>query len=424
MTTYSASLLSRTALLAALCGLAVGRAVPTVAADAPIDRATPAERKLFEEIRPLVLKGAQPPFLQLADSGESYFWIVSARMIPLLRAHAYAQDPALLEAFVPLMEQVLSQRFIHPSRPEWNGWWHHRDALTTQAMVDHDSLIYFIPALLFVQEVRADPALRDRYGAKADAWLRDVEASIRAWDRRGCWHDNDERTGWYTQTTQFPEPGTGRLLERRDLNAGDTVPYNKVNCLYEALTLAYRITGDPWYRVRMEKSAKFWRDHWREDEQHVEWNYRDHFLPAHYEGGVVGRGKTKTGAWVHPKGGYYTLDVQGAMQLFEVGIFFDKADIEKLLKTNLEFMWRGDLPPTFRHINGKYDTSGAANRGRGYLWKSLAGVSPQVRDLWKAQIEASSRGWNWHADALEYLLEMSRPVAWEPRYAKEIPPFK
>jgi len=389
-------------------------------AEAPLERATPEQRKLYEEIRPLILRAAQPPFAALADSPESWFWTMSARMTPLLRAHAYSKDPAFLEAFVPVMEHVLSQRFVHPTRPEWSGWWHYQDALRGQAMIDHDALVFFIPAMLFAREVRGDPALQARYGAKAEAWMKDAEAGIRYWDARGCWHDLDERTGWYSSYFDYPEAGTGRLLKREDIYAGDTIPYNKVHCLFEALTMAYRLTGDPWYRVRMEKAANFWRRHWREDEKHVEWNYRDHFLPVHYESGVLGQGKTKTGAWVHPKGGYYSLDAQAAVMLYDVGLFA-RADIEKLLKTNLEFMWRGDVPPTFRHINGEYDTSGAANRGRGYLWTSLAHFSPKIRELWAAQIEASRGSWNWHSAALDYLIEMSRPVSWEPRHAREIP---
>jgi hypothetical protein len=84
-------------------------------------------------------------------------------------------------------------------------------------------------------------------------------------------------------------------------------------------------------------------------------------------------------------------------------------------------MWRGDVPPTFRHVNGVYDTTGAANRGRGYLWTSLAHFSPKVRELWTAQVDAARRSWNWHSAALNYLIEMSQPVGWEPRYAAEIP---
>ena len=70
----------------------------------------------------------------------------------------------------------------------------------------------------------------------------------------------------------------------------------KRRALGEALTLAYQITGDEWYRTRLAKCAKFFRTHWRVKDDHVEWNYRDHAFASDYVSGKLGEGDTKTGA--------------------------------------------------------------------------------------------------------------------------------
>ena len=397
-----------------------GRRAGAGESSAPAAGGTEEDRKLFAEIKPLILQEGRKPPILLADTNEGYFWLMSAQITPLVRAYEYSKDPEFLEVFVPLMEQVLTQRYIHPTKKEWNGWWHYKgfNVDNTFALIDHDTILYYVPVLLFAAEVRADPKLKEKYGAKAEAWFKDVEESIRAWDKRGCWHDLDEKTGWYSNTSEYPDKNTNELVKHTDIFAGGTVPYNKINAFYEALTLAYRLTGDDWYRVRMEKSAKFWRDRWREDDKHVEWNYRDHAFAGDYKSGVLGQGATLTGAFVHPKGGYYALDLEGVVMDYDLGVLYQRADLEKLLKTNLEFMLFGDeKAPKFKMISGDYKEGGKYNKG--YLWTALAHFSPKVRDLWKQQIDRDhGKAWLSWAAEIDYLTEVAQPVSWDRRDAK------
>jgi hypothetical protein len=378
---------------------------------------------MFEKAAASAIKEAQDKPLDLHKSQESYFWVMSARMIPLLKAYQYSRDPKFIDLYVPIQENILSQRYIHPTKPEYNGWYEYNaggDKMFEHlVLIDHDTIVYFVPALMFAQAVRADPALKAKYGDKAEAWLKDVEVSIRNWDKRGCWHDFPDGSGWYTSMTVYPDPKTGELKPLESIGAGGSVPYNKIHALFEALDLAYRITGDEWYKTRMEKCCKFFRKHWREDDKHVEWNYRDHAFPGDYESGVVGKGKTKTGAFVHPKGGYYELDAEGVVRAWDLGVFYTRPDIEKLIKTNLEFMFTGDEKnPKFKKIDGTFDKSGKYNY-IGRLWPALGHFSQKTRDLWKAQIDNDGgKTWMSWANELDYLLEVAHPVGWEHRYVK------
>ena len=395
----------------------------------PLESATPEQRKLLEEIRPLMLKEARQPGLILAENSELYCFLVTPRIAPLIKAYQYSKDPEFLEAFVALMEQILSQRYIHPTKKEWNGWWHYKgfDVVIQPnrpgrewGMLD-DASFYFKPALEFALVVRDDPALKAKYGAKAEAWAKDVEESIRAFDKRGCWHDIDAKTGWYTEATEYPDPN-GNIVKRdpNDSWAGGSQEYYKVSALNEALALAYRLTGDPWYRTRMEKTAADWRRHWREDAKHVEWNYRDNRFAGDYVSRVYGQGPLRRGEYVHANGSFCLADVGAAVALYDVGVFFTRQDMEKLIKTNLEFMYRGDNPPTFLDVDGKTpEQRPYTYHKRGRLWTALAHFSPKARELWKLSLDDPKRDWTWHVGAMDYLFEMSQPVSWEPRYARK-----
>lgn len=394
-----------------------------------LSKASPAEKELYAKARPKILAEANAPPRILTKSDEGYFWVMSARLVPLLKAHAYAKDPEMLETFVPLMKQVLTQRSIHPTKPEWSGWFEYDPGndktFAHLALIDHDTILYHVPVLMFVREVRADPALKAKYGEQAEAWLKDVEASIRYWDKRGCWHDFPDGSGWYSGIEQYPDPATGELKTLEGIRGGGVTPYNKVHALFEALSIAYGITGDEWYRTRMEKCSRFFRRHWREDANHVEWNYRDHAFASDYVSGELGKGKTKTGAFIHPKGGYYALDAEGVVTAYDLGVFYARKDIERLLQTNLEFMFLGDAnDPKFRMISGNYVEKDKYNKG--LLWTALAHFSPKVRQLWKTQLDAAQKknSWMWWGGALDYLLETAQPVSWEPRLPKAAPKTK
>ena len=401
----------------------------------PLQTASAEDQALFAEVKASVLKEAAKPPLILTDVGEGYFWVMSARMMPLLDAYEYSGDAAFLDAYVPIQEHVLSQRTRHPTRPDvWTGWWYYKGADTLYDMPIHAAIAYYTPALRFVGFVRADPALRAKYGRAAEAWFKNiVDVEIPSWDKRGTWHDLGDGTGYYTHVTQHPVKGSDKIVAREDLYGGSTLAYNKVHAFIESLVLAHRLTGDDAYRQRIEKCEKFFRNRWRVDDKHAEWNYRDYSGPWDYDPNETqptrrgasnqhdGR-KTKTGYFIHPKGGYYAADLEAIVACYNVGIVFTRADIEKLVRTNLEFMWMGDATdPKFRKIDGSYTEEG--KYGKGYLWTALAQFSPQVRSLWKTQVERARKAnsYNWAAGALSYLLATAEPVSWEPRYATEIP---
>ncbi len=395
----------------------VPHVLPEFVGPAPLASATDEQKAMYERARTALLASGRAKVPPLAESNESWFFVLGHHMLPLMDAYAYSRDPEYVEILLGTLDAVLAQRWQHPTEPDvWTGWWHYQDnGAPLRYMPIHGAIMYYRPALKLIAAVRADPELQKKYAPRAVKLFRDItELEIPGWDRRGSWHDLGDRGGYYTHTTHYPDRETGNLVKREDQWQGSTLAYNKVHEFVEALVLLDRMTENPWYRTRATACMTFFRSHWREKDDHVEWNYRDMSGPWDYKNGRDG--ETKTGYFVHPKGGYYAADLEAIVRCYDNGIVFTEADMRRLVETNLKFMYRGDHPPTFRKINGSYTEEG--KYGKGHLWTSLARFSPEVRSLWAEQLKGD-RVYGWQNRILGYLIATSRPVSWEPMYARK-----
>ena len=265
---------------------------------APIKNASDEDLKLFEEAKQRILNWKSAPPTRfgtleemltrpLNQNPERFLWIIGREMLAAMQAYEYSRDPAFLDVFVELMERALAHRYVHPTMPDtWIGWFHYKPKPHNPRyyMPMLGGLIYYNPCLRFIAAVRADEKLKAKYGKKAERWFKDItEVEMRAWDKRDQWHELGNGEGWYTKLKVYPDPNTGRLkpVPKRP-HSGTTLANNKVQTMLEGFCLAYRMTGDPWFKDRLEKCQTFARNRWREDEKHVEWNYRDFSGPWDY----------------------------------------------------------------------------------------------------------------------------------------------
>lgn len=374
-----------------------------------LSSATEEDKDVFARIKISLLNQATEPMPVLEECGETYFWLVAHRLQPLMKAYEYSRDPAFVDAFVPLLKAHVDQRFVHATQGDvWHGYYRYRNSKMGY-MPMHASISYYVPALLFISAVRADEALTAKYGELAEEYYRHItEVGVQSWDKRGNWHQLSADTGWYAHATRIID-AEGNLVELAGTYGGSTQAYNKIHEFMIPLVMLYQMTGDAKYRDRVRQCERFFRSQWRIDDAHVEWNYRDFSGPWDYKNGM--NGETKTSYFIHPKGGYYLMDVKAICRIFDAGVFFTPADIHLLIKTNLEFMWFGEKDPLkFRQIHGGYEATGKYRKG--YLWTPLARYDQRIRDLWelKAKEILKRKGWGWEGHYLDYLLAMTRPV--------------
>jgi hypothetical protein len=113
---------------------------------------------------------------------------------------------------------------------------------------------------------------------------------------------------------------------------------------------------------------------------------------------------------VHPNGGYYAIDVEGIVSACEHGLVFTKAEIDRLIATNRDFMWNGQVDGAkFRRIDGG-DPDPRWEKSPGVLWSALVPYDESLRKVFEANHNPG--GWGGLAGTPHYLARHS-PLARE-----------
>jgi hypothetical protein len=205
------------------------------------------------------------------------------------------------------------------------------DSLLGEAMV----LQYVV---LMSGEILETRSLEEKFGARARTYIELAERIFEKWDKRGAWRDTadggmitvelpfgiDKRTGAWT----------GGYQDRYSMTVGFSHQDNKANLIACWLLAMFDVTHKPIYKERAEKWFRVMKSRmqlnndgtfriWNYWEPAAEWDYKLpnlHLWPKHWIG-------------VHPKAGYYDIDVEAIATAYEHGLIFDQNDISHLVKT-------------------------------------------------------------------------------------------
>jgi hypothetical protein len=191
------------------------------------------------------------------------------------------------------------------------------------------------PVVLMALEIRRTALLKEKYGPKAENYIKLAEQIFEKWDTRGVWRETDNG-GMVTVELPFGiEQKTGNWTgEYKNRNApavGFSHQDNKANLIAIWLLAMFDATAKPVYRERAEKwfqvmksRMKLKRDGpyeiWNYWEPAGAWDYKSNALPKHWIG-------------VHPNAGYYEIDVAGIVAAYKHGLVFNKDDIDRLVAT-------------------------------------------------------------------------------------------
>ncbi len=201
------------------------------------------------------------------------------------------------------------------------------DSLLGEAMV-------LRPVVRASAAILKDPALTERFGAKARIYQELARRTFEKWDRRGAWRATD--TGMITVVLPYGIDGaTGRWTdnERRkdDPHVGFSHPDNKANQVALWLLAMADATGSSLYRDRARAWFQIMKSRlhlqpdgsfqiWNYWEPAGAWDYRFLGVPKHWIG-------------VHPNDGYYAADVEAMVAAYEHGLVFSAEDLGHLIKT-------------------------------------------------------------------------------------------
>jgi hypothetical protein len=234
------------------------------------------------------------------------------------------------------------------------------------------------------------PALKEKWGGKAQSYIDLAELIFKKWDSRGCWREVKNGGLWVVPLFGIDKQA-GKWTPQYDQRktTGFSNPDNKQNLIALWMIAMSDVTGKPVYR---ERAAKWWgvmksRMQTREGGKYFVWNYWEPGGPWDYKPD----GSTVHWVGVHPNGGYYAVDLEGIVTAFEHGLVFDKGDIDKLIATNRDFMWDQQIEGAkFKRIDGGQpdphwkDTPGV-------LWSALVPYDETLRKIFVANHNPS--GW-------------------------------
>jgi hypothetical protein len=248
------------------------------------------------------------------------------------------------------------------------------DSLLGEAMV-------LRAAVLMSGEIRRTPALKKKYGAKAESYVRLAEQVYKKWDARGAWRET-KGGGMITVVMPFGLEGKGGrwtagYATRNARGNGFSHPDNKANLVAGWLLAMSDVTGKAAYKERAGRWFQLMKSRmklkpggtyeiWNYWQPAGPWDYKPDGGPKHWVG-------------VHPNPGYYQIDVAAIVDAYEHGLAFSRADIERLVATAL-----------------------AEKR----YWDALAPFSPEIQRRFEAGLKPDT--WGGLSAAPHYLMLQAR----------------
>ena len=201
------------------------------------------------------------------------------------------------------------------------------DSFLSDAMV-------FRPIVLMAGEMLKNPALEEKYGAKAESYLKFAERLYAKWIERGGWRETKDG-GMISVTLPYGmDPTNLKWIDFDTRNApghGFSHPNNKSNEVAGWMLAMWDVTNKPEYKDHAERWFKLLKSRMtpRSDGTYEIWNYWQPAGPWDYKPD----GSTKHWVGVHPNGGYYQIDTTFIVAAYEHGLVFTQADIARLIAT-------------------------------------------------------------------------------------------
>jgi hypothetical protein len=247
------------------------------------------------------------------------------------------------------------------------------------------------PAVLAARDILRDPALKEKWGGRAQAWLKLAESTYEKWLARDCWREVKEGGVWVVPTFGIDQQ-TGQWTEAyaRRATDGFSNPDNKQNLIALWLLALHDATGKPVYRAQAEKWWRVMKSRMktRADGKYFVWNYWEPAGPWDFKPD----GSPRHWVGVHPNGGYYNIDLEGIVAAFEHGLVFTREDLDRLIATNRDFMWNQQIRGAkFQRIDGG-EADARWKDTPGCLWTALVLHDETLRKVFLANHQPDSWG--------------------------------
>jgi len=215
----------------------------------------------------------------------------------------------------------------------------------------------------FVNVVRA-AQLEAQYAEPIGRYLDIAGQLIAKWDARGNYR-------------VLPDGGAVYITNERlkPVKAHLTQPHNKHAIITEALVSMYRATGESAYLEKVTRLGARLKRCLTLGAGRYRWNYWDPAGPWDVDPTDPAKWKHWIGA--EHRAGYYSHSLSHAVLLYQLGLIFERTDIDRFVRTQTEVAWNGSLDaPQYFRVDGR-----PADEGHAYLCAALAPFDANLREM-------------------------------------------
>ena len=344
---------------------------------------------------------------------ENLCWVDFPKMEMNLASYQLTGDAQYLRDFAGAMENLRSTVVKGPDGfLGWYGEPHeiNKDPANPGAVVSEIQTDFRAAAVIsrFAEIVNFDPALKAEFGVQSDACV-DLAKNhlVKKWDE--SFVDLGDRGAVYRWNKAY-----------KPLVAEMSLPQEKVAFMIDGLLGLYRVTGDMQYAEKAAKLGLWFKRCLEFDGTRYAWN---RWNPAG-KWDVSQDNPAKWRSWIakEPKAIWHAASVGSAVSLYEHSLVFDRADMERFVKTQVGVSWNGDFEsPLFFTVDGI-----PAKDGERFIAPSLTPFDPKfARFVYEGamrdeRVEKCRSPWQGGVLASEWLLgkHVRLKEGDKPRYAK------
>jgi hypothetical protein len=327
------------------------------------------------------------------ELGEEIGWLISPFLNGLYYGYLATRNPKWVELLADWADSWIQRGVKEPDG--FIGWPKSGSGGKVAEGFLTDSLLGeamgLRPLVLMAREIQSVPALKEKFGPRAQAWLELAGRVFEKWDARGCWREVKAGGLWVVPAFGI-DAKTGGWTDgyARRATEGFSNPDNKQNHIARWLLALHDATRKPVYRERAEQWFRLMQSRLktREGGKYLVWNYWEPAGPWDYKPD----GSPQHWVGVHPNGGYYAIDVEGMVAAFEHGLVFTKDDLQRLIATNRDFMWNHQVRGAgFQRLDGEPPDQRWKD-SPGVLWTALVPYDETLRKIFLENHNPAS--WN------------------------------
>jgi hypothetical protein len=388
-------------LIAASASSALVHSLGALAADAPsatllVDPAT--ARDWLARWQKNILAESRTRYCD-TEMGEELGWLVSPFLNGFYYGYLATRDTQWIDRLMDWTDacrkRAVKEPDGFPGWPKGDGGGKSSREYSADSLLGEAMLLR--PVVLLSAEILKDPALQKSHGDHARSQLDFAAQIFQKWDSRDCWRPVKDGGVWvvppFGVDAHSPDKWSSGYARRE--TDGFSHPANKQNLIASWLIAMHDATRQPVYR---DRAVAWWRTMrsrmtTRDNGKYFVWNYWDAAGAWDY----TASGSPKHWVGVHPNGGYYGIDVTALVIAFEHNLVFTRADLDRLVATNRDFMWNHKIQnASFQRIDG-----GPADlrwlHSPGVLWTALAPYDATLRKIFLANFNPAT--WGGLADA-------------------------